>query len=41
MTLGELGAQAQSALPALQTAASDSSAAVRSAVTAAIKKIKG
>jgi HEAT repeat protein len=41
MTLGELGSQVQAALPALQTAASDSSAAVRSAAAAAIKKIKG
>jgi HEAT repeat protein len=41
MTLGELGAGAASAVPALEAATSDSSAAVRSAATAAIKKIKG
>lgn len=41
MTLGELGPQGQAALPALQTAATDSSTAVRSAATAAIQKIKG
>jgi HEAT repeat protein len=41
MALGELGPKAQGALPALQTAAGDTSAAVRSAATAAIKKIKG
>jgi HEAT repeat protein len=41
MALGELGPAASSAVPDLQGAASDTSAAVRSAVSAAIKKIKG
>lgn len=41
MTLGEMGPLAKESLPALETAARDSSRAVRSAATAAIKKIKG
>jgi HEAT repeat protein len=41
MTLGDLGKGAAAAIPDLEAAANDSSAAVRSAVTAAIKKIKG
>jgi len=41
ITLGDFGPAAGDAVPALESAANDASAAVRSAAAAAIKKIKG